>query len=121
MIKYSMLWVINSIINLPCHLPVNEKWKLRECGKRNNVKHVRIFACNVIFGFLERGNYTPSTSYSFVSRLLYFFLIFLHLITTSRQQGQREEAQSKEGKGKMADERKGMMETGKVSSEVRRS
>ena len=30
MIKYSMLWVINSDINLPCQLPVNEKWKLRE-------------------------------------------------------------------------------------------
>lgn len=30
MIKNSMLWVINSNINLPDHLLVNEKWKLRE-------------------------------------------------------------------------------------------
>lgn len=34
---------------------------------------------------------------------------------------EREEAQSNEGKGKIADERKGMMERGKVSSEVRQS
>lgn len=30
MIKYRVEWVINGNINLPCHLPVNEKWKLRE-------------------------------------------------------------------------------------------
>lgn len=33
MIKYGMQWVINSNINLPRQLPVDEKWKLRE-GKR---------------------------------------------------------------------------------------
>lgn len=37
MIKYSMLWVINSDINLPCHLPFNEKWKLREGGREDKV------------------------------------------------------------------------------------
>lgn len=37
MIKYSMLWVINSNINLPCHLPVNENWKLREGESEENV------------------------------------------------------------------------------------
>lgn len=90
MIKYSMLWMINSSINLSCHLPVNEKWEVErgwKCGESHRVSDDIIW---------------PSTSHSLMWRpflvVLFFLCVCVFIITTVRQRGRGRKPKSTEGK-----------------------
>lgn len=48
-----------------------------------------------------------------------FLPYFVSILSYPRDKREREETQSKEGKGEMADERKGLTERGKASGELR--
>lgn len=88
MIKYTMLRVINSSINLPCHLPVHEKWKLRKGERAEKLRgHKDIWAQFSGFHRLEISS--TFTSHSLVGRFPFFPSLFVLLITSVRQQAER--------------------------------